>query len=180
MTMLSKIIINILIIVTSNVVFAGTGSCINALKIVSVNIPINIMLIGAIVSQDLETAQRIIHLDKGKEINPQFTDNRGLTALMYAARRDYAGIVLQLIGRGAQPNTKDHSGMTALMYAAMNDNLITVRILLRAGADPEITEKSNLNALRLARIFDAKSVTRYLNLYKKHFKKSLDHEHHFN
>jgi ankyrin repeat protein len=54
-------------------------------------------------------------LDHGADVHAQ--NNRGMTALMYAAWNKHAAIVQTLLAHGARLDTKDQDGWTALQYA---------------------------------------------------------------
>ena len=83
---------------------------------------------------DIESVRAL--LDKGADVNAK--DNRGMTALMRAARNGEFDIVRVLIGRGARINEEDEIGKTALNYAQgkltgeEKDDM--VRLLKKAGA----------------------------------------------
>ena len=62
--------------------------------------------------------------------NPNAQDIDGLTALMYATRKDKAEVVNLLLSKGADPNLRDSSGWTALMYAAKKNYLNCAKLLL--------------------------------------------------
>jgi len=60
-------------------------------------------------------------------------NERGKTALMYAASLAYLDIARVLLDRGADVNTKTKSGRTALKLAAGQNHTI-VQLLKQAGA----------------------------------------------
>jgi ankyrin repeat protein len=73
-------------------------------------------------------------LETGKcRINHQ--DKFGLTALHFASRKGYVGIVKRLITAGADPNIQENYGFTPLHEAAENNNLHIVTYLCGHGAD---------------------------------------------
>jgi ankyrin repeat protein len=65
-------------------------------------------------------------------------DNRGLTALHWAAERS-AKVVRLLIEAGADPHAVDNDGWSALHHAARYGSAESVRLLLDAGVDPTAT-----------------------------------------
>ncbi len=71
-------------------------------------------------------------LDLGVEVNPR--DNRGRTALMIAAERDYAEVVDALVKAGARPGIEDNEGKTARDLAAEAESLDAIKALGAAGS----------------------------------------------
>jgi hypothetical protein len=61
-------------------------------------------------------------------------DEKGLTALMLAAKKGYADIVSALVKAGALVTLGDGYGATALFYAAKGGHVEVVKILLAHGA----------------------------------------------
>ena len=59
-------------------------------------------------------------------------DDKGWSALMFAAARGQSDIVRILMSRGADPNMKSKEGETALMIATNGDHKETVRVLREA------------------------------------------------
>ncbi|CAJ0576769.1 unnamed protein product, partial [Mesorhabditis spiculigera] len=74
-----------------------------------------------------------------------FTDNAGMTSLMWAAYRCYQMFPLKiLIDSGADLNAQETlQGNTALHFAAQERNITAIRELLAAGADPTIPNKQH-------------------------------------
>jgi len=70
------------------------------------------------------------------EINVHLTDDKGLTALMHAARCGNFHAVRCLVENGAELNAREVVlGRTALHFAATKAHCECVRVLLQAGAD---------------------------------------------
>ena len=71
-------------------------------------------------------------------MDPDTRDNRGMTALMMAAREghdpDHTEIVKALLKKGADVNAKNEDGKTALMYASEGGHLTIEQLLKEAGA----------------------------------------------
>ena len=71
-------------------------------------------------------------LDLGAEVNRR--DNRGRTALMTAAERDYAEVVGALVKAGARPGIEDNEGKTARDLASAAGSLDAIKALGAAGS----------------------------------------------
>ena len=78
------------------------------------------------------------------------TNERGNTALMVTASKDYGDIAQFLLEEGADPNLADRSGNTALIVASLKGRTDIVEMLLNAEADPNIADKYGNTALMLA------------------------------
>jgi len=65
--------------------------------------------------------------------NPDFRDERGMTALVLAAEMGFQEAVEVLLAAGADPNVRDASGMTALDIAEEHGSHDIVAALLRSG-----------------------------------------------
>jgi ankyrin repeat protein len=77
-------------------------------------------------------------LDSG--VDPDASDQDGVTPLMLSAFNGHSVIVLELLARGVMVDGKDRLGRTALLYAATGPFPETVKILLDKGADPNIVD----------------------------------------
>lgn len=75
-----------------------------------------------------------------QQVDVKYTDERGRTALHYAAYQGYTDIVKQLIEAGADINYEDHHGETPLFFAVTNKQKQTILHLLDNGANPEIND----------------------------------------
>ncbi|WP_369384849.1 ankyrin repeat domain-containing protein [Methylobacillus glycogenes] len=71
-------------------------------------------------------------------VNPNTRDADGITALMYATRKDKADVVKALLEKGADVNAKDNGGWTALMFAAKKNFVASAKVLLDHGADAKV------------------------------------------
>lgn len=72
-------------------------------------------------------------INAGAKVNAE--NNRGQTALIMAAERNYVGKLAVLVkAPGIRLEDRDHDGVTALMVARSKGNRDCVRILLAAGA----------------------------------------------
>ena len=82
------------------------------------------------------------------------TDEKGKTALMYAAENDQYKIVAVLSDKkyDSDLNASDNSGKTALMYASKNGNEKTVGLLIGGKYDIDMaaTDNQGPTALSLA------------------------------
>jgi ankyrin repeat protein len=81
---------------------------------------------------------------------PPGPDDRGMTALMFAAWVGAHDIVRPLVEAGAEINSRSASEATPLMYAAMSGDLPSLQILLDKGANPNLQEQSGMTALMYA------------------------------
>jgi ankyrin repeat protein len=64
-------------------------------------------------------------------------EQRGQTALMWAAADGHASVVRELVGRGADVTIRSKAGFTALLFAAREGRREAVEALLEAGAPIE-------------------------------------------
>jgi ankyrin repeat protein len=86
----------------------------------------------------------------------------GSTVLMSYVWREQAGIVKNLLDRGADPNLSDEDGDRALHGAAMRGNADILRMLLAKGADPNAKNKLGGTALMWAGTYGHDEVARVL------------------
>ncbi|KAF5983503.1 ankyrin repeat-containing protein [Fusarium coicis] len=94
---------------------------------------------------DVSTAQVLL---SAPEIDVDFQDDRGKTALMGAASRGTAGMVKLLLASGADPNMQDHDGNTAISHVR---NIEIMKALLEApGIKPDNPNNEGRTALSLA------------------------------
>ena len=103
-------------------------------------------------------------LDAGAKINAK--DNKGMTALMYAAKDNIHPEVITVLleaadefnrkrpwyklGKKVDINDVDREGKTALMYAAESNSLDMVQVLLKAGAKVNAKDGQKKTALMYA------------------------------
>ena len=73
-------------------------------------------------------------------IDPDASDQDGVTPLMLSSYNGHSAIVLELVAKGAVVDRKDRLGRTALLYAASGPFPETVKILLDIGADRNIVD----------------------------------------
>lgn len=86
----------------------------------------------------------------GARINSK--TKKGHTPISLAAGSMYAtaGVINELLCRGADYNLPDNEGRTPLHFAAKNWNIDALRILLAAGADPYEKDKKGRTAIDVA------------------------------
>ena len=90
-----------------------------------------------------------IILDYGADIN--IVDNKGKSALHFAARDSNSKIIEYLILLEITVNMTDINGQTPLMYACMKSGLLdNVIVLLEYGADINLMDNNRESALHLA------------------------------
>jgi ankyrin repeat protein len=106
-----------------------------------------------------------ILLDRDVDVNQR--NYLGQTALMLAARRDDANLVLNILNKGADINAKTVKGWTALMHAARQGNLEVVRILLKHGAITNAKNVDGKSALQLAQVFPSAETTEVVRTLKE-------------
>ncbi len=93
-------------------------------------------------------------LDNGAQVNAR--DDRGVTALMRAARYIRSGAVKLLLDRGAQVNARSKYGLTPLTMAALpvHDVLVrelaVVKLLLEGGAEVDGRDSNGRTPLALS------------------------------
>jgi len=80
--------------------------------------------------------------------NPNVTDDRGITPLMYAAEIGSLDAMRLLIDRGADVNLQNNFGSTALMWSV--SDAAKVRLLLEHGAQVNTVARSGRTALIIA------------------------------
>ena len=79
-----------------------------------------------------------------------FSDKKGVTALMYAALNGDESICRLLINGHAEVNRQCEDGWTSLMYAASKDNQQVCRLLIQNGAHVDMKSAERLTALTIA------------------------------
>jgi ankyrin repeat protein len=84
----------------------------------------------------------------GQDSNPNVSDSRGITPLMYAAEVGSLDAMRLLIDRGADVNAQNAFGSTALMWSVSDPG--KVRILLDHGAQVNTAARSGRTALIIA------------------------------
>lgn len=77
-------------------------------------------------------------------------DNKGRTALHFAASRGSDEIVHLLLEYGANPNMQDYNGNTPLHLAACTHHIRVITLLLRFGANVTTTDSFGKTPLHLA------------------------------
>jgi serine/threonine-protein phosphatase 6 regulatory ankyrin repeat subunit B len=77
-------------------------------------------------------------------------NDKGMTALMFAAWNGHREIVNSLAQEGANLNATSDLAMTALMYAAFNGHTQSVQLLLSKNANPNIQATRGRTALMYA------------------------------
>ena len=75
----------------------------------------------------------------------------GHTALHWLCAKGYKGLVVWLIGQGADVNMRNNEGSTPLHAAASNGNIDCVQMLLHYGADPSVKDAYSETACKIAK-----------------------------
>lgn len=87
---------------------------------------------------NLDEIKRLI----GKEdIDVNFQDELGRTALMWASWEGHLNVVKYLISQGAGVNIQDDVGWMALMFASRNGHFKVVEYLVNQGANVNLQNK---------------------------------------
>jgi serine/threonine-protein phosphatase 6 regulatory ankyrin repeat subunit B len=87
-------------------------------------------------------------LREGADPNtPPGPNDRGMSALMFAAWKGNSQIVKLLADSGAAINASSSYGATPLMYGAMSGDDQSIKLLLRKGANADAQEQSGNTAL---------------------------------
>lgn len=101
-------------------------------------------LINATIGGDVELVDRILSTN----VNVNFQDKNGYTALMYAAKTDNPQVMNKLILANADLNLQTrYEKETALIIATIGKNLEAANILLDNGANVNIKDTSGRTAL---------------------------------
>jgi|GEM_PF-4202205 len=111
-------------------------------------------------------------LEKGADANAK--NNRGITALMYAAWYDHPESCALLVENGADVNAADTHGQTALMYAAQGGETRTCMVLIEKGADINAKDEDGKTPLMWAR-----AVTGLMHFKRAAFLVIMGHLHGF-
>src|SRR5215217_2926959 len=75
-----------------------------------------------------------------KEVDVTYTDEKGRTALHYAAHRGYLDITKLLIEQGAVIDYEDHEGETPVYFACLQKQKQTALYLLEKGAKSAVND----------------------------------------
>ena len=94
----------------------------------------------------IETIQCILKLD----ININYKNAKGRTALMIASENGHEQVVQTLVSTGANVNIQDNNGYTALMLACNTNSYTIVNYLLQTGANPDIQRDDGDTAIIIA------------------------------
>lgn len=125
------------------------------------------LMVAILTGRDELVSKSIVDLliKEGAKVN--LRDRRGLTALMWAARRGDSLIVKHLIESKANINLQDLHGYTALMLAVMFDKGAAAQELIDGGADLAVRNKSEQTALDLAVKFGKGDMVKVISPRKK-------------
>ena len=82
--------------------------------------------------------------------NPNSTNNKGQTALMYASYFNKYEIFLLLLKAGADTNLQRNDGMTALNMSSQRGHTAVTKALLNANADPNLRRYDGVTPLSIA------------------------------
>jgi ankyrin repeat protein len=104
-------------------------------------------LMLAVKCDRVETALVLVQMGASREV----VDNRGRTAVHYAATREgHVGVVEALLKAGCNPDIQDEDCATPLILASQNGHVKAVRVLIEKGALIEAVDEDGLTALMIA------------------------------
>ena len=113
-----------------------------------------------------------MHILLEAEVDVNYIDADGATALKHAAGNGHYETVKILLEAGADINAQNNSGYTALMSAVLWGHLKTVELLVEKGANLNLTNSRGLTALQIAEhvvsssySFKLKQIIELLRLY---------------
>lgn len=92
--------------------------------------------------------------------------NNGRTALMTAVDNSNEGLIVRLLGFGANIDAPLNDGMTPLMRAVLKGRYKLVDILLKSGANPNLKNIKNETAFSIAEDRNDKKILRFLKNVK--------------
>ncbi|NXC06109.1 ASZ1 protein, partial [Orthonyx spaldingii] len=115
-----------------------------------------------------ENILNTVELLLSRNADPNLTCRKQMTALMYAARKDYTRVVAFLVAHGAHINAQDENGYTALIWAAQHGHRSVVLKLLELGADKNLQTKDEKTAAELAKINKHSEIFSLLSLAANH------------
>ena len=101
-------------------------------------------------------------VNAGADLNSQ--DQRGWTALMYAADRGNTQLVDALLDAGTDPDIRAEDGATALFVAVMQGREEVARTLVRAEADLSITGPGGKTPLEVAQFHELRRTVALLTV----------------
>lgn len=83
------------------------------------------------------------------EVDINFKDNHGMSALSWAAKRGYADIAQILLNNGADPDSKDIYGWTPTNWAIQNRHFKIVKLLKKRELKLNLLWRPLKNILRI-------------------------------
>lgn len=100
------------------------------------------LLIHATRTKNIDKLQDVFK----QEINPNYTDANGKSALMYACENEWYEGVKTLLEKDVDVDASDKDGKTALMYACEKQWYEGVKVLLEKGVDVNASKKDGETA----------------------------------
>lgn len=104
------------------------------------------LFLHAIKNDDIELISQLAD----KEVNINFTDQSGKTALMVAAKAGNNNLLKKLLANGAEADIKNNNGGSAIMFACIKGDLKTVQSLLVQDVDVNARGANGWGALMIA------------------------------
>ena len=77
-----------------------------------------------------------------KNININYQNNHGSTALLLSSEKNHTDIAIKLINMGANVNVQDKDNDAPILYATKNKNIILLEALLKAKASLNINKQN--------------------------------------
>jgi len=95
---------------------------------------------------DADSVRRLLRSGADPSTPPGPQD-KGMSALMFAAWRGNEEITRMLLDAGADPNTVSANGSSPLIFAAATGNVEVVKLLLRTGANPDYVSENGVSSI---------------------------------
>ncbi|NXF81727.1 ASZ1 protein, partial [Sclerurus mexicanus] len=118
-----------------------------------------------------ENILKTVELLLSRNADPNLTCRKQMTALMYAARKGYAQVVVLLVAHGSHINAQDENGYSALIWAAQHGHRSVILKLLELGADKNLQTKDEKTAAELAKIHKHSEIFSLLSLAANHLQR---------
>ncbi|NXG11658.1 ASZ1 protein, partial [Sakesphorus luctuosus] len=121
-----------------------------------------------------ENILKTVELLLSRNADPNLTCRKQMTALMYAARKGCAQVVVLLVAHGSHIDAQDENGYSALMWAAQHGHRSVIVKLLELGADKNLQTKDEKTAAELAKINKYSEIFSLLSLTANHLQSRSD------
>eukprot|EP01101_Sappina_pedata_P001424 TRINITY_DN11508_c0_g1_i1.p2 TRINITY_DN11508_c0_g1~~TRINITY_DN11508_c0_g1_i1.p2 ORF type:complete len:148 (+),score=68.87 TRINITY_DN11508_c0_g1_i1:26-469(+) len=102
-----------------------------------------------------------VYSDHGKDLNINFQDGTGNTALHYCAQQNQYDAAVMLLEWGANTNIRNLQGDTPLHLASRRNKIQMIELLIAKGADRSLQNKKNVSAVHETRSEEAKKLIKF-------------------